>query len=286
VRWLGLFAALGFASIANAAPSSNPAFLGIKMEDHGAGCRVEGVTTSSAAQDAGLREWDLILAIDGVRTPNCTSLRTQIIANTPGHVVKLDVRRGTEKIVLQAPLSTRAEVLHRRLVGHEMESTDVVDADDSKRTYDLAEARGKVTVIGWFMLDGCAGCSAVFDRINDGIANRLKGSESAAFVLAVSPKPNLANTIAQATRAKLTTLPPVRRSFGFTTTVPLALASDETFTNLAIDDRDRIHFMVVDCRGVVRFVAPIAPGSDDIDAAVDEVLAAAEQAEHSRTQRR
>jgi hypothetical protein len=79
---------------------------------------------------------------------------------------------------------------------------------------------------------------------------------------------------------------PFRTSFGFTTSVPLALATESTFSELAIDDPERVHFMVIDCRGVVRFVAPIAPGSDDLDAAIDEVLAAAEQAEHSRSQRR
>lgn len=253
------------------------------MQTHGTGCQVEHVTTGSAAQDAGLREWDLILSIDGVRTVNCDALRTQIIANAPGHVVQLEVRRGTDKIVLQAPLSTRAEVLHRRLVGHAMEPTDVVDADDDKRSYDLAESRGKTTVIGWFLIDGCAGCSAVFDRINDGITKRLKDSESAPFLLAVSQEPQLSNTVAMAAQARLV---PVRKSYAFTASVPLALASEKTFTELAIDDRERIHFMVIDCRGIVRFVAPIAPGSDDIDAAVDEVLAAAEQAEHARTQRR
>ena len=44
-------------------------------------------------------------------------------------------------------------------------------------------------------------------------------------------------------------------------------------------------FLVIDCRGVVRLVAPIAPDADDIDAATDEVLAGAEQAEHARTRR-
>jgi membrane-associated protease RseP (regulator of RpoE activity) len=299
VRWVSLVVALGFASIANAAPTSNPAFLGIKMQDHGVGCQVEGVTAGSAAEDAGLRELDLILAIDGVRTPNCTSLRMQIIANAPGHMVKLDVRRGTDKILLQAPLSTRAEVLHRRLVGHSMESTDVTDADDAKQSYDLADSRGKTTVIGWFMIERCAGCSSVFDRINDAIADRMKGNEMLPFVLAVSPEPQRANTTmlqqqllqgqpqgGRAVGPISTTVTSVRKSFNFTTSVPLALASDTTFEELAIDDPERIHFMVIDCRGVVRFVAPIAPGSDDIDAAVDEVLAAAEQAEHSRTQRR
>jgi hypothetical protein len=269
-------------------PSSNPAFLGIKMIDHGAGCLVEGVTPGSAADDAALREWDLILAIDGVLTPTCTTLRAQIISNSPGHVAKLDVRRGTERIELQAPLSTRAEVLHRRLVGHSMDPTDVVDADNDKQSYDLAEMHGKTTVVGWFMLERCAGCSQVFDRISDSIADRMKGDTSP-FVLAVSPEPQASNMLQGGGGllvARATPPAPVRKSYGFTTNVPLAIASDSTFTELAIDDPERIHFMVIDCRGVVRFVAPIAPGSDDIDAAVDEVLAAAEQAEHSRAQRR
>lgn len=284
VRWAGLLLVAGFASVANAAPSSNPAFLGIKMEDHPGGCKVTGVTTGSAAQDAGLREWDLILAIDGTRTANCTTLKNLIVANAPGHVIRLDVRRSTEQIVLQAPLSTRAEVLHRRLVGHDMVSTEVVDADN-KRGFDLADSRGKTIVIGWFMIERCAGCSNVFDRVNDGIADRLKDAESAPLVLAVSPEPQLANSLAQLQQGRrLTVAPPasVRKAYSFTTTVPLALASDDTFVELAIDDPERIHFMVIDCRGVVRFVAPIAPGSDDIEAAIDEVLAAAEQAEHSR----
>jgi hypothetical protein len=272
--------------------TSNPAFLGIKMIDQGMGCLVEGVTPGSAAADAQLREADLIVAIDGVGTPNCTSLRAQIISNQPGHVAKLDVRRGGSRIELTAPLSTRAEVLHRRLVGQSMEPTDVVDADDSKHSYDLAEMHGKTTVVGWFMVERCAGCSQVFDRINDGIADRLRG-DTPPFVLAVSQEPQRINSVqlvpsgggavSVATRGATG---PVRKTYGFTTSVPLAIASDDTFAELAIDDPERVHFMVIDCRGVVRFVAPIAPGSDDVDAAIDEILAAAEQAEHSRVQRR
>lgn len=309
VRWLGLIAAvIAFAGSAHAdrrqnaptpvqaathtaltpAPSaptsSNPAFLGIKMVDGNPGCIVEGVTAGSAADDAGLREWDRILALDGVRTPNCTQLRAQIISNAPGHVVRLDVRRKTELISVSAPLSTRAEVLHRRLVGHAMEPTDVVDADDTKQTYDLAQPRGKVTVIGWFMIERCSGCSAVFDRVADNLHAHLDDS-NAPFVLAVTPEPTPSNVLVSQ-HALPQASPQIRKSYGFTTSVPLALANPETFAELAIDDPERVHFMVIDCRGVVRFVEPIAPGSDDMDAAVDEVIAAAEQAEHARTQRR
>ncbi len=260
-------------------PTSNPAFLGIKMKDHGIGCLIEGVTTGSAAQDAGLHEWDLILSIDGVRTASCTAVRSQILGSAPGHVVKLDVRRGAERLLVQAPLSTRAEVLHRRLVGHAMDPTEVRDADDPRRSYDLADPRGRTVVVGWFMLERCTGCSAVFDRIDDGLAKRLG---SAPAVLAVSPQPVRINVVAA---SSVRAVPSLRKEYAFTTTVPLALASDATFEELAIDDPERIHFMVIDSRGVVRFVAPIAPGSEDLEAAIDEVLAAAEQAEHARLQR-
>jgi membrane-associated protease RseP (regulator of RpoE activity) len=307
VRWLGLVAATcalvgsaradrrhnGLATppvpasavVAPTPPaSSNPAFLGIKMVDGNPGCIVEGVTSGSAADDAGLREWDRILALDGIKTTNCTQLRTQIISNAPGHVVRLDVRRKTELISVSAPLSTRAEVLHRRLVGHVMDPTDVVDADDTKQSYDLAQPRGKVTVIGWFMIERCSGCSAVFDRVADNLHARLDDGGNAPFVLAVTPEPTPSNVVVP--QAVPQAAPQIRKSYGFTTSVPLALANPETFAELAIDDPERVHFMVIDCRGVVRFVEPIAPGSDDMDAAVDEVIAAAEQAEHARTQRR
>jgi hypothetical protein len=50
-------------------------------------------------------------------------------------------------------------------------------------------------------------------------------------------------------------------------------------------DKDRAFFLVIDCKGIVRLVMPIAPDSDDVDAAVDEVLAGAEQADHARARR-
>lgn len=270
-----------------APPPSNPAFLGITMQDHGnVGCEVVGVTRGSSAEDAGLRELDLIVAMDGVPTPRCALLQREIVAKLPGHVARFDVRRSTERIVVSATLTTRAEVLHRRLVGQPMEPLEVVDADDDETTYDLSDLRGKTTIVGWFLLDGCSGCSRVFDRVADGIAERLKGSDSAPRVLAVASRPVAKNVVALAPGRTGGPLLSLRKQFNFTSTVPLALTSRETIQELAIDDPLRIHFIVIDHRGVVRFVAPIAPGSDDIDAAIDEVLAAAEQVEHSRTQRR
>ena len=61
---------------------------------------------------------------------------------------------------------------------------------------------------------------------------------------------------------------------------------ENDFRDLTLKENDRIQVMIVDCRGIVRFVAPVAPDADDLEAAIDEILAAAEQAEHQRTQRR
>ena len=64
--------------------------------------------------------------------------------------------------------------------------------------------------------------------------------------------------------------------------VPLALADPTLYEEFTIPDTERIHFMVIDCRGVVQYVAPIAPNADDTDAVLDELFAAAEQAVAAR----
>ena len=63
------------------------------------------------------------------------------------------------------------------------------------------------------------------------------------------------------------------------------MAEPDVFDALALKDSLRVSFMVIDCRGVVRFVAPIAPDADDLDAALDDILAAVEQAEYQRNRR-
>ena len=68
----------------------------------------------------------------------------------------------------------------------------------------------------------------------------------------------------------------------FTSGIALAATDEDTLDELAFEDADHfIYFMVIDARGVVRFVTPVAPDADDLDAAIDEVLAAAVQAEHA-----
>jgi hypothetical protein len=278
VRWFGFVVVIALGatspSAAVAATASDPAFLGIGMDDSPPYCSINSITPASPAQDAGLMWGDAVYAMDGVSLAGsspCTALTNLIVAHKPGEPITLDVRRGTQRLTIKATLSTRAEVLARRFVGEPMLRTDLEDLDDDKLSYDLGGRRGKTTIVGWFMLDRCSGCARVFDKIADGVRTRLKHKDHAPAVLAVT---------APAPRDKLHS---VRKSF--TANVSLAVAEPDVFDMLALKDSLRISFMVIDCRGVVRHVAPIAPDADDYDAAIDDILAAAEQAEHQRTRR-
>ncbi len=274
MRWLPFIAVVLTAPLAAAAPASDPAFLGIGMDNGPGFCSINSITPASPAHDAGLQFGDSVMAIDGVAlnvTNPCSVLQAQIVSHRTAEDIKLDVRRGNQRLTIKATLSTRAEVLHRRFVGEPMLHTELTDIDDAKLNYDLAERRGRTLVVGWFMLENCANCGRVFDRINDGLRTRLKDADTLPATLAVT---------APGRRGELTS---VRKSFS--SNVSLAVADMDLFEHLALKDSERISFMVIDCRGVVRFVAPIAPDSDDLDAALDDILAAAEQAEHQRTRR-
>jgi hypothetical protein len=232
-------------------------------------CAINSVTAGSPAEDAGITFGDAIFAIDGTSINGgpadpCTNLTDRIVAHRPGDQIKLELRRGGSRLAITATLSTRAVVLHRRFVGERMLHTDLIDVDDSEQSYDLAR-RGHTTIVGWFTR--CAGCTRVFDRIADGIRDRLKSSETLPSILAV-------------TSVEPDRIPTLRQSF--TAQVSLAVADPEVFEALALRDSARISFMVIDCRGIVRFVAPVAPDGEDVDAAVDDILAAVEQAEYHR----
>jgi hypothetical protein len=274
VRWVPVFVVFLLASAAHAAPASDPAFLGIGMAPGPGGCTVTSITPASPAQDAGLRSGDDVFAIDKVSLGNrgvtqpCDMLTGEIVAHRPGDEVHLTVRRGVSVVTVKARLSTRSEVLHRRFFGEHMVSAELLDLDNDKVTYDLAEPRGGTKIVGWFLLDSCVNCGRVFDRIADAIRIRMRDADQMPTLLAVTATEKLAS---------------LRKVF--TASVPLALAEPDVFDMLALKDSMRISFMVIDCRGVVRYVAPVAPDADDLDAAVDDILAAAEQAEYQRTRR-
>lgn len=274
MRWLALTASIvAMTSIAHAeGKRSNPAFLGIGMHDAqglppGGGvavgpCVVDSITRGSGAKAAGLASGDFMRAIDGVAVANCDAVLKVVQSREPGDFVKIHVVRDGRPLQLTAQLVSRDEILRRRLVGQPIVATELYAVED-KSSIDLSAMRGKTTIVGWFDARRCNGCDAVFAKL-------------AAWSREQADKPGIARPMALAVtagepeNAKFLRMPMLD--------VPLALAEPSLYEEFTIPDSERIHFTVVDCRGVINYVAPVAPNAEDLDAVLDELFAASEQA--------
>ncbi len=244
-----------------AAKPSNPAFLGIGMHDEPSGCHVDNVTRGSGAKAAGLRAGDIIIAIDKAPTPNCNVILANVQGHTAGDRVELGIMRNGRPLMLNADLVSRDEIMRRRLVGQTMVATELMGVDD-QRMVDLSSLRGKTAIVGLFDLGRCTDCNSVFGKL--ATWTRAQADKGGAVPM------SLAVSVAPLNQTK------VVKPIGLD--VPLAIADRAMFEELTVPDSERISFMVIDCRGVVQYVAPIAPNGDDTDAAIDELFAAAEQA--------
>jgi membrane-associated protease RseP (regulator of RpoE activity) len=274
-KLLGLVAVL-VASPAAANESSNPAFLGVGMHDMagapGMGpCVIDTVTKDSGAHLAGIRPNDILVSIDTTSIANCDALVLAIQQHEPGVNVKIEVKRSGLPVTLEALLPSRADVLRKRFVGKPMplQTSDghpikLVRVDDQS-VGDLA-SRGKTTVIGWFDQTRCAGCASAFATIQQWV--KSKGSKNTITVLGVTGAQN------KSVPETVQDLKQVQRSFD----VPLLVADSETFGDLSITDIKRIHFLVIDSRGIVCYATPLKPDADDKDAVLGELYAATENA--------
>jgi hypothetical protein len=247
---------LAAAGAAHASPPSNPAFLGVGMDDYRNVCIVSSVTEGSPAEDSGIALQDLVEAVDGVATASCTEVTDQIIAHAPGDKIEIVVMRGGgQRVRLHPVLTSRTEVLQRRYVGKPVPDFDITGYDDGQPV-DLARPSSETRVLAWFDVHHCEGCAPLLERV---------GSKAKLEVITYGDSKHLAT---DRVGAKLG--------------VPVALFRDvDEFRRTAMGESDRIYFMVVDCHGIVRFVVPIVPDADDADAAIDDVLAAVDQTQHA-----
>jgi hypothetical protein len=268
VRWAAAVTFVCATSAVAYAKPSNPAFLGISMQDlppagpgNTAGpCMINKITTGSGAYAAGLRQGDLIEKLDGAQAINCDAVLVAVQSHEAGDSLKIDVLRGSRPVTLNASLWSRAEIMRRRLVGQPMLATELHGVGD-QRSLDLSSMRGKTQIVGWFDLRHCSGCTGVFAKLAD-------WSRAQADKPGFTPMP-LAVTMGSPMDVKVA---PIGLD------VPLALADSDAYEDIVVADSDRINFIVIDSRGIVQYVAPIVPNGDDTDAAIDELFAAAEQA--------
>lgn len=275
MRWLPLVV-LAVASNATASDQlSNPAFLGIGMNDIPAPgipstCQVSNVTRGSGAKAAGMASGDVIRSIGGKPVLDCNAVLATVQAHAPGDVVDVEVMRRGEMLKLRATLMSRDEILRRRLVGSPVVTTELFGVDEDV-TFDLSANRGKTTVVGWFD-PKCVRCDSVFAKLSDWSKKQVDKPGAPPMALAVT-RPGDPNLRAKDV-AKTSTFKSTANKLG----IPLALADAPVYEEFTLPDIERVHFTVVDCRGVVQYVAPVAADGADTDAAMDELFAAAEQA--------
>lgn len=271
VRWVGLIACF-VASNAWAAPrSSNPAFLGIQMQDAGGRgpCTIEGATHESPAEAAGLRSGDIVIAVDQKPIASCGALLDEITAHAPGDSVQIRIRRFGAALAVHVQLTTRDALLHN-VIGKPMVETNFIGVEDGT-TYDLSALHGQMAIVGLYN-PACVDCGTLFTKFLDWSRDKARKGGPQALVLAVN------------TGDPTRDLKALQRSLD----VPLAagelIASGRNAERslfgreLLLSDRDRLGVIVIDGSGIVQYAGPIAPNSDDTEAVLDELFAAADQA--------
>jgi hypothetical protein len=272
VRWVGL-AACVLVSTASAAPrASNPAFLGIQMHDaSGAGpCQIDFATQDGPAEAAGLRRGDLVISVDGKPISNCAALLAAITSRAPGESVEIKVQRFPNTVVARAQLTTR-DALLRKMIGKPMAETHFVGVEDGTE-YDLSALNGRMAIVGLYN-PACVECASLFSKFVAWSRATARRGGPRALVLAVAVGDTVRDRDLKAMQRALD--------------VPLAAGavvpgrdaeSALLGRELVIADAERLGVLVIDGRGIVQYLGPIAPGGDDIDAVLEELFEAADHA--------
>jgi predicted metalloprotease with PDZ domain len=87
----------------------NQALLGLAARSRGAGVGVEMVQPGSSAAAAGIKEGDVLLALDGHALPDFDRMTAHIAQHKPGDKIQLDIQRGNEKLKVEATLGSWPE---------------------------------------------------------------------------------------------------------------------------------------------------------------------------------
>jgi membrane-associated protease RseP (regulator of RpoE activity) len=236
-------------------------------------CMIEGATRNSPAEAAGLRSGDLVISVDDKPIANCAVLLGEITAHAPGDAVQIKLLRRGTAVAVRVQLTTR-DALLRKVIGKPMVETNLIGVEDGAR-YELSAPHGVVTIVGLYN-PACTDCAQLFSKFLDWSRSAARAGGPQVRVLAVTAGELLHD------------LQILQKSLD----VPLAtgelIASGQDIDaspfsrELVISDRERLGAIVIDGRGIVQYVGPIAPNSDDTDAVLDELFAAVDQARRAK----
>jgi serine protease Do len=101
--------AVGVVSLAPQ-PIANDGVLGVHLRNGTSGPVVSDVIETSAADQAGMRSGDVVLRVDQKDVANSDELIATISTRLPGETVSLGIRRGSERLVIEARLGRRADL--------------------------------------------------------------------------------------------------------------------------------------------------------------------------------
>jgi putative serine protease PepD len=85
------------------------AFLGVSVGDNpdGTGARVDTVRTGTPASKAGLKNGDVIVAVNGAKVVSANQLTAAVAEHQPGDTLRLTVERGGSTLQVDVTLGTR-----------------------------------------------------------------------------------------------------------------------------------------------------------------------------------
>jgi serine protease Do len=110
--------AVGLLSVSqrSLSPKDKP-FLGVALGVTDEGLRISGVVADTAADQAGLRVGDVIVALDGKQYPNVEDFVDALQTKRPGDKVRLDYLRDGERSSMDVALGDRSSMRENPLLG-------------------------------------------------------------------------------------------------------------------------------------------------------------------------
>lgn len=109
-------------------PGGSPAVLGVGLEDKDNGVFVGSVTEKSGAEEAGLKEGDQLLKIDGAEIKNRDGLVEVLKAKSADDVIKLEIKRDDKTMEVEVTLMAR----HKLYGGPKSRNDQLSGGDDQQ----------------------------------------------------------------------------------------------------------------------------------------------------------
>ncbi|MFU8892595.1 MAG: S1C family serine protease [Luteolibacter sp.] len=127
------FARRAMAGVISAKPRTIPAaggaVLGVVLKVTDDGLRVESVVEASGAERAGLKEGDILKAVDGTDVEIAENIVEAIGERTAGEIIEVRYLRDGEETTVDVPLIAREELFAEQM----MNRNDMMSGDFSKR---------------------------------------------------------------------------------------------------------------------------------------------------------